>query len=136
MAKAYSTINTILKFGTSANSLTKLVTIKAYPDLGGAPEQLETTDLENDTQTFVEGIQSLSTMEFTCNYQPEEFDSADESAGTNGYYELDFGTNGADGKFTWQGTHSIRVSGGDVNAVREMVLTCTPSTKIQKEASA
>lgn len=35
MAKAYSTINTVLKFGTTANALTQLCKIKSYPDLGG-----------------------------------------------------------------------------------------------------
>lgn len=35
MSKAYSTINTVLKFGTEASSLTQLCKIKSYPDLGG-----------------------------------------------------------------------------------------------------
>lgn len=53
MAKAYSTIYTVLKFGTEASSLTQLCKIKSYPDLGGAPDTIETTDLEDTTQTFV-----------------------------------------------------------------------------------
>ena len=35
MAKAYSTIYTVLKFGTTQNALTQLCKIKSYPDLGG-----------------------------------------------------------------------------------------------------
>ena len=35
MAKAYSTIYTVLKYGTSAEALTQLCKIKSYPDLGG-----------------------------------------------------------------------------------------------------
>lgn len=134
-AKAYSTINTVLKYGASAQALTQLCKIKAYPDLGGAPEQIETTDLEDTTQTFVEGVQSLDSMEFTANYTPEGYEAVAASAGTQGFYELDFGASGAQGIFEWQGTHSVRVSGGDVNAVREMVITCTPSTKITKKSS-
>lgn len=34
-AKAYSTINTVLSFGTTSSGTTKLCKIKSYPDLGG-----------------------------------------------------------------------------------------------------
>jgi hypothetical protein len=132
MAKAYSTINTVLKAGATSEALTQLCKIKSYPDLGGSPENLETTDLEDVSQTFVPGVQSVDTMEFTANYTPEAYDSVNAIAGTDMYYELDFGANGANGKFTWQGTHSVRVNGGDVNAVREMTITITPSTAITK----
>ena len=36
----------------------KLVDIKSFPDLGGAPELLETTTLSDSMQTYIEGIQS------------------------------------------------------------------------------
>lgn len=55
MAKAYSTIYTVLKFGTTSSSLAQLCVIKSYPDLGGAPETIESTDLEDTVQTFVAG---------------------------------------------------------------------------------
>lgn len=55
MAKAYSTIHTVLKFGTTSSSLTQLCKIKSYPDLGGAPDTIESTDLEDTSQTFVPG---------------------------------------------------------------------------------
>lgn len=51
--KAISTIGTILKFGTSAGSLTQLCKIKSFPQLGGEREQIEITDLEDEMQTFV-----------------------------------------------------------------------------------
>ena len=134
--KAYSTINTTLKVSdTAAGTYTKLCKIKSYPDLGGAPENLETTDLKDTFQTFVPGVQSMDTMEFTCNYNPTDYDAvvtAIPAAGAEKYYELDFGDDGAQGKFQWSGTHSVRVSGGDVNAVREMVITVIPSSAITK----
>ena len=132
--KAYSTINTVLKTSTTAaGTYTQLCKIKSYPDLGGAPEQIETTDLEDTYQTFVQGVQSMDTMEFTCNYNPTDYAAvvaAIPSEGSDLYYELDFGTAGAAGKFQWSGTHSVRVTGGEVNAVREMVITVTPSSRI------
>ena len=100
----------------------------------GAPEQIETTDLEDTMQTFVEGVQSLESMEFTANYNPTDYAAvvaAIPASGTDLYYELDFGTNGANGKFKWSGSHSVRVTGGEVNGVREMGITVTPSSKIE-----
>lgn len=135
--KAVSTINTVLKAGAAKASLSQLCKIKSYPDLGGTPEQLETTDLEDTMQTFVEGVQSVDSMEFTANYTKESYEKVLESAGTEQKYQLEFGDAGADGIFSWTGTHSVRVTGGEVNGVREMVITCTPSSKIEnKEVAA
>ena len=98
----------------------------------GAPEQIETTDLEDTSQTFVPGVQSVDQMEFTANYTPTDYAAVVTAIPASGsqYYQLEFGTDGADGKFQWQGTHSVRVTGGDVNSVREMIITCTPDTNI------
>jgi hypothetical protein len=52
-AKAHNTIGTVLKFGTSANSLTELCKIKTTPQLNGEREQIESTDLTDSAQTFV-----------------------------------------------------------------------------------
>lgn len=133
--KAYSTIGTVLKYATtSSGSFTQLCKIKSYPDLGGAPENLETTDLEDTMQTFVPGVQSLDQMEFTCNYNPTDYAAVVNAIPSSGeiFYQLEFGTSGTDGKFQWSGTHSVRVTGGDVNSVREMVITITPSSGITK----
>lgn len=131
MAKAYSTIGTILKMGESVALLEKVCKIKAYPDLGGAPENIESTDLEDDYQTFVAGVQSNDNLEFTCNYTDEAYEDLEDTAGDKLYYQLEMGESGAQGRFRWQGTHSVRVTGGDVNAVREMVITITPETDIE-----
>ena len=132
--KAYSTINTVLKTATtSSGTYAQLCKIKSYPDLGGAPETIETTDLEDTFQTFVEGVQSMSAMEFTCNYNPTDYAAvvaAIPAAGSELYYKLEFGTSGAAGSFTWSGTHNVRVSSGAVNGVREMIITVVPSSAI------
>ena len=135
-AKAYSTIGTILKFGTAADTLTQLTKIKSYPDLGGSPEQIETTDLEDGQQTFVPGVKQLDTMEFTANYTPEAYAAVVAASNKEGTYELSFGDNGAQGIFTWTGQHTVAVSGGEVNAVREMTITVTASSEITLKAQA
>lgn len=133
--KAYSTIGTVLKTcATSSGTYSQLCKIKSYPDLGGNPEQIETTDLEDTFQTFVPGVQSMDSMEFTCNYNPTDYAAVVAAIPSSGnlYYHLEFGASGTDGVFGWAGTHSVRVSGGEVNGVREMVITCIPETAITK----
>lgn len=130
--KAYSTIDTVLKIGETAGSLTKLCKIKSYPDLGASPDNLETTDLEDTQQTFVPGVRSMDSMEFTANYTPEGYAAVKALANTESYYALEMGSNGSQGIFSWTGQHDVYVNGGDVNAVREMTITVTPSSVISQ----
>lgn len=133
MAKAYSTIGTVLNYGSEAANLTELCKIKSYPDMGGAPSMLEITDLTDEMQQFIPGVRELPDgLEFTANFTPESYASVSNTADTPGYYSLVFGTSGEDGYgvFTFQGQHSVYISGGDVNAVREMVITIAPSSDI------
>ena len=73
-------------------------------------------------------------MEFTANYNPTDYSAVVSAIATSGEnaYQLEFGSNGVQGKFQWTGNHSVRVSGADVNGVREMVITIIPSSEITK----
>ena len=123
---AISTQGVTLKWGTSAASLSKVVDVKDFPDLGGAPEMLETTTLSDQMQTYIMGIQSADMMEFTCNYTKAVFQAVLADANKNLYYALDFGT---EGTFEWQGQHSAWVVGAGVNAVTEFKIGIAPSTR-------
>lgn len=130
MAGGKSTINTTLKSGDKAASLAKLCRIKSYPQLGGEPEQIETTDLEDTSQTFVPGVQAVEAMQFTANYSKEAYTAVKAAAGKEQVYELDFGKDGEDGTFSWKGQHNVFVNEGEVNGLREMTISVTPSTEI------
>ena len=123
---AISTYGVTLKWGASAAALTKTVDIKDFPDLGGAPEMLETTTLSDDMQTYILGIQGSDMMEFTANYTKTAYQAVVADADTDLYYALDFG---AEGTFEWQGQHSAWVVGAGVNAVTEFKIGIAPSTK-------
>ena len=118
----------------------KLVDIKDFPDLGGAPEMLETTTLSDNMQTFIEGIQSQDALEFTANYDLETYEELIALKGIETAYAVWFGgTEGADGtvtptgsegKFNFKGYLTPRVVGKGVNEVREMIISSAPSTPI------
>lgn len=123
----------------TGNSYEKLVDIKDFPDLGGAPEMLETTTLSDGAQTYIPGIQSQEALEFTANYTKADFDTLKALEGQ----EVDFavwlgGTvaagvatpTGSDGKFAFKGQLSVFVVGGGVNEVVDMTISIAPSTVI------
>ena len=132
MAGGRSTINTVLKSGTTASAVTKLWRIKSYPQLGGSPEKVETTDMEDKMQTFVEGVQSIDDMQFTVNYEKDTYDAVKARIATDKYFQIEFGEDGVDGVFSWTGSISQFINGGEVNGVREATITCTPSSEIKE----
>lgn len=134
VAKAVSTIGTILETSEDGTTWTKLCKIKGYPALGGSPEQLETTDLEDEVQTFIPGVQSMDAMEFTANYTLDSYNVVKAKAMKDLHYRLKMGENGKDGIATWDGQHSVYINEGEVNGVREMTISVSPSTKIDISA--
>ena len=121
----------------------KLIDIKEFPDLGGAPEMLETTTLSDNMQTYIPGIQSLDALEFTANYTKEDFTKLKALEGQEKDYAVWFGgtseggtltPTGTDGKFEFKGQLSVFPVGGGVNEVVDMTVTIAPSTPITMSA--
>lgn len=109
----------------------KLIDIKDFPDLGGAPEMLETTTLSDKMQTYIPGIQSLDGLEFTANYTKADFTKLKALEGKDESYAVFFGEDGADGKFEFNGSLSVFPVGGGVNEVVGMTVSIAPSTPIE-----
>ena len=121
----------------------KLIDIKEFPDLGGAPEMLETTTLSDNMQTYIPGVQSLDALEFTANYTKEDFTKLKALEGQEKDYAVWFGgtseggtltPTGTDGKFEFKGQLSVFPVGGGVNEVVDMTVTIAPSTPITMSA--
>ena len=127
-AKAHNNIGTILKFGTTASSLSELCKIKSYPQLNGEREQIETTDLTDTSQTFVPGVQSVESMQFNANFTLTTYQALKTNALTDGFFELDFASAGA--KATWEGQYDVYVQEGEVNGLVEMTIVVYPSTVV------
>ena len=137
---ASSTYKTFLmKKGSGDTGYVKLVDIKDFPDLGGAPEMIETTTLSDSMQTYIEGIQSSDALEFTINYDLTTYETLLALKGTETEFAVWFGgteSNGAvtptgdEGKFNFKGYLSVRVLGKGVNEVKEATISIAPSTPI------
>ena len=128
---AISTYGISLMYKASeSETYTKLIDIKDFPDLGGAPEMLETTTLSDRMQTYIPGIQSLDALEFTANYTLADYKKIKAMEGTDTAFAVWFGADGAEGKFEFNGQISAFPVGGGVNEVVGMTISIAPSTPI------
>lgn len=142
---ATSSYKSFLMYKPSSKSdYEKLVDIKSYPDLGGAPELLETTTLSDKMRTNILGIQANENMNFTCNYTKEDYSKIQALEGTEQDLAVWFGgtessgvvtPTGSEGKFSFKGNVSVYANGAEVNAVRDMTVTAAASTPITFAAS-
>ena len=123
----------------NASTWEKLVDIKSFPDLGGAPELLETTTLTDGMTTNIMGIQSLDALEFECNYTKEDYTKLKALEGKDSDYAVWLGgteasgsvtPTGSDGKFEFKGQLAVYVNGGGVNEVVNMTVSIAASTPI------
>lgn len=129
----------LMKKDDSEETWEKLIDIKDFPDLGGAPEMLETTTLSDPMQTYIPGIQSLDSLEFNANYTKEDFTKLKALEGAEHDYAVWFGgteagsvltPTGDDGKFLFKGQLSVFPVGSGTNEVVGMTITIAPSTPI------
>lgn len=134
----------LMKKGTTGDTYEKLIDIKEFPDLGGAPEMLETTTCSDPAQTYIKGIQSQDALEFTANYTKEDYDKLSKLSGIETDYSVWFGgtetagkatPTGSDGKYDFKGDLSVYITGGGTNKVVSMTVSIAPSTVISPNAA-
>lgn len=134
----------LMKKGTTGDTYEKLIDIKEFPDLGGAPEMLETTTCSDPAQTYIKGIQSQDALEFTANYTKEDYDKLSKLSGVEIDYSVWFGgteaagkatPTGSDGKYDFKGDLSVYITGGGTNEVVSMTVSIAPSTVISPNAA-
>ncbi len=116
---ALSSYNTKLTIGT------KDYAIKDFPSVLGQRSSLETTTLSDDAQTFIPGIRQQSeNFPFLANYDSTVYSELNALTGDQ-ECKLTF----SDGSgYAWQGSVSVSVNEGSVDAVLEMTISVTPST--------
>lgn len=118
----------------------KVLDITSFPDLGGAPEMLDTTTLSDSMKTSEPGILSGGTLEFGANYTLADYKKLKALEGKDEEYGVWFGgtetagtltPKGDDGKFKFKGKLTVTPpNGGSVNEVVKMKISIAPSTPI------
>jgi hypothetical protein len=121
----------LMRKASGGSSYTKLVDITSIPDLGGAPDQIDVTTLSDLQTRNINGIQSVSALEFGAWYDKNTYAAlqtiatADQEKDQSQLdtYQVWFGDNGVYGKFEWQGKLSVYVGAVESNAAVPMTIT-------------
>lgn len=135
----------LMRKAKGESSYTKLVDIKDFPDVGSNINLLETTTMSDAIQTYIRGIKQVDSggLQFTANYTKTDYaalHTIETTGDEDDTYGLWFGgtessgvvtPDGSDGKFEWNGTLSVGISGAGVDEVVDMIVTCAPSTEIK-----
>ena len=140
---AISTYQSYFMKGTGTGTLTwaKLFDFKTDPDLGAAPEQLETTTQSDPAHTYIPGLEANEQKQYTLNYDSTLFDTIKALKGQELNVSEWFGADssgapdGHNGKFTGKGYLDVYVNGGDANTVRNMTVVLTMSQLFVKETA-
>lgn len=140
MSNPTSTIDSFL-MKKSGSSYAILVPIKEYPDLGSAPEGIDVTTLSDHIRKYVNGLQDVDTLEFTCNFDKDDYATVKALAGTETDLAVVFGANtsgepdGHDGIFIFKGQPDVFVTGSGVNDAREMTVSVNLTSEITTATS-
>lgn len=131
---AISTAKTYLMYkgkdGTPS-TFEMLCPITNYPDTGSTPSKLDTTDLSAEKfKTSILGLQEAPDLTFEANYDKTLFDKINGLSGKTYAFELQFGADGAEGKFDWDGQCIVYATGGGVDEVRKMTIVVSAETEI------
>ena len=132
---ATSTIHTYLEYKTSDQGATwtKVADIKSYPDLSSPPERIDVTTLSNEQRQYVPGVRDLPDYDFPANYDKTQYAAIVALADTELSLRIKFGETGEYGTFSFTGKIDATISGGDVNAAREMTVNVYPSSEIEMD---
>lgn len=121
--------------GKFAGTYKLLVKAKSIPSPASAPNTVESTTLEDDTQTFEMGIKTSDSKEITGNLEKDYLDDIDDLAGK----KLDiihlYGTDGIGGvaKYAYVGQAVATPSDvGGTDEILEMSATIVPNTAAKK----
>lgn len=126
MAGEITTQGATLEYGATAETTAKMCPIKDIPEFGGAPELVEITDLDDDTQRYIFGVASNGLKEFTANYVKATYTGLVTTSRTPGFYEVGL----SDGTtIKWQGEHVVGFPGAGVNGALEMKIYIACSSK-------
>lgn len=108
-----------------------LLAAKSIPSPAAAPNTVESTTLEDDTQTFEMGIKQSSSREVTGNLNKDDLDAIDSNYGKKLDIMHLYGTDGVGGtaKYAYVGTVVATPSDvSGVDTILEMTATIVPTT--------
>lgn len=112
-----------------------LVRAKSIPTPASAPNTVESTTLEDDTQTFEMGIKTADSKEITGNLDKKDLNNIDSLSGKKLDIMHLYGTDGIGGtaKYAYVGQAvATPADVGGVDEILEMTVTVVPTTAAKR----
>lgn len=110
--------------------------LQEFPDIGGAPEQIDITTLEDGMMHYMNGLKDNGTMEFIFLYDKNDTSTSNfqvlcalEDSGDTVSWEVELPTGT---KFHWDGEVAVTVSGTGVNDALHFTASIGVATDIQR----
>lgn len=125
----------------AASAYEKLIDIKEFPDLGKAPDTIDITTLTDGMKTYLQDIADPGQLEFTANYDLNDFKKLKALEHKPTKYAVWFGAttaggtdtpSGSEGKFEFTGELAVTVKGAGVSSAVDMSVAIAPSTPIKQ----
>ena len=124
------------KAAGSASTYTKIAGLQEFPDIGGAPEQIDITTLDDAMMHYMNGLKDAGSMEFTFLYDKNDTAESNfqvlcglEDAGNAVDWEIKLPTGT---KFHWNGEVAVTLSGTGVNDALHFVANIGIATDIER----
>lgn len=124
------------KTSGAGETYTKIAGLQSFPDIGGAPDQIDITTLDDAMMHYMNGLKDAGSMEFTFLFDKENKSTSNyqvlcglEDAGTAVSWEvkLPSGT-----KFHWDGEVAVTLSGAGVNEALHFTANIGIATDIER----
>lgn len=124
------------KTADAGDTYTKIAGLQEFPDIGGAPEQIDITTLDDAMMHYMNGLKDAGSMEFTFLYDKNDTANSNfqvlcglEDAGKAVDWELKLPTGT---KFHWNGEVAVTLSGTGVNDALHFVANIGIATDIER----
>lgn len=140
---AHTSYKTFLMHKTTGNTFEKLIDIKEFPDLGSAPDVVDTTTLSHKQKVGLPDILDPGALEFTANYDKSDYTKCKALEGKTETYAVWFGgtetagvltPDGSWGKFEFEAELTAYVKGAGVSSAVDMGISFALSSEIRDVA--
>lgn len=116
-----------LSYGTSASNYTELTDLQEIPELGGTPNKIDVTTLDNDAKAYIKGLVDYGDLSFKFLYATEQFKTLDALTGVT-YWKVTLPDSTT---ATFTGESSVKLDSVGVDAALTYTLDIALNSKIE-----
>ena len=126
MAQGIHTAHITLSYSDSDSNYTLLKDLQEVPELGGTPNKIDVTTLDNDSKVYMKGLVDYGDLSFKFLMATEQFNTLSQMTGVK-YWKVHL-PQGLNATFT--GEPSVKIDSNGVDAAQTYTLDIALNSKI------